>query len=329
MKQYRRKERRCFWEVSEGFMDISFKKIELEDKEIIEHYLKKKKYRGCDMVFCNNYLWSRFYATQFAIVEDTLVFCSTRQDGSISVTFPAGETEQIKKALEVLFAYFQEKERPFHMHLVQEYEFELLEQWYPGRFVIEYDRDAADYVYETEKLTTLAGKKLHGKRNHINNFIKQNPDWSYERITEENQEDCFQMALKWRQDHVCEHTGEENEEIRDEMCVTMNALRLREELGLVGGLLRVNGEVIAFTLGEQLNDDTFVVHIEKAYAEIQGAYPMINQQFVKHEAQNYKYVNREEDTGAEGLRKAKLSYRPAFLVNKGIVCERKDKNDKN
>lgn len=113
-------------------------------------------------------------------------------------------------------------------------------------------------------------------------------------------------------------------EKRDEMCVTLNALRLMEELRLKGGLLRTDpqGEVIAFTIGESLNADTFVVHIEKAYAEIQGAYPMINQQFVIHEAQDYQYVNREEDTGSEGLRRAKLSYRPAFLVEKGRVTLR-------
>ena len=91
---------------------------------------------------------------------------------------------------------------------------------------------------------------------------------------------------------------------------------------LAGGILKVDGEIIAFTLGEPVCSDTFVVHIEKAFAEIQGAYPMINQQFVEHECQEYTYVNREEDTGAEGLRKAKLSYRPVFMVEKGRVTER-------
>ncbi len=172
-------------------------------------------------------------------------------------------------------------------------------------------------MYEADKLISLAGKKLHGKRNHINRFKEANPDWLYEPITTENVEDCFQMALKWREEMQCEYDVEK----RDEMCVTLNALRLMEELELQGGLLRSEpgGEVIAFTIGEPLNPDTFVVHIEKAFAEIQGAYPMINQQFAEHAAAEYRYVNREEDTGAEGLRKAKLSYRPVFLVEKGIV----------
>lgn len=303
-------------------MEIPFKKIELEDKSVIDRYLKKKTYRSCELIFSNVYLWSRYYPTDFAVVEDALVFRSRREDGGFSITFPAGEEENIRRALDVMFRVFAEEKRPVRMHLVQEQEFELLEQWYPGRFSITYDRDAADYVYETEKLTTLAGKKLHGKRNHINNFKKQYPNWSYERITEANQEDCFQMAMKWRQDHECEY----DEEKRDEMCVTLNALRLISELELVGGLLRVDGEVVAFTIGEPLNPDTFVVHIEKAFPDMQGAYPMINQQFVEHEAQDFRYVNREEDTGSEGLRKAKLSYRPAFLVNKGLVCEKKEEH---
>lgn len=306
-------------------MDIPFKKVELSDKELIDRYLAKKTYRSCELIFANIFLWGRFFPTEFAVVEDTLVFRSFNESDDMSITFPAGDLEQMKKALDLLFVYFKEQGKEIQMHLVQEQEFALLEQWYPGRFEIEYDRDAADYVYETEKLATLAGKKLHGKRNHINNFKKTYPNWSYERISKENEEDCFTMAMKWRKDHVCAHGDEDcDEEKRDEMCVTLNALRLREELGLVGGLLRVDGEVVAFTLGEPLNPDTFVVHIEKAFADIQGAYPMINQQFVEHEAMDYKYVNREEDTGAEGLRKAKLSYRPVFLVNKGLVREKKE-----
>lgn len=312
------------------FMEIEFKKIALEDREVIEKYLNYKTYRSCELIFPNIYLWSREYPTDFAIVEDTLVFKGALEHGEPSITFPAGEQEQIRKAMDVMMEWFEEQEKEFHMHLVQEQEFELLELWYPGKFQIAYDRDSADYVYETEKLTTLAGKKLHGKRNHINKFKENYPEWVYEPITRENVEDCFQMALKWREEADCE----QDEAKRAEMCVTLNALRLMEELQLKGGLLRdkPDGEVLAFTIGEPLNPDTFGVHIEKAFAEIQGAYPMINQQFVAHEAQEFLYVNREEDTGAEGLRKAKLSYRPAFLVEKGRVAYVKDggkKNDEN
>ena len=142
--------------------------------------------------------------------------------------------------------------------------------------------------------------------------------WSYEPMTKDYVEACFQMALKWRNENGCEEDLEKNAEI----CVTLNSLRLFEELGLKGGVLRIDGEVAAFTVGEPICSDTFGVHIEKAYAEVQGAYPMINQQFVSHECMDYKYVNREEDTGAEGLRKAKMSYRPVFMVEKGTVTRK-------
>ena len=126
------------------------------------------------------------------------------------------------------------------------------------------------------------------------------------------------MALKWRNENGCDADEEKN----CEMCVTLNSLRLFQELRLIGGVLRVNGEIVAFTVGEPVSDDTVVVHIEKAFADVPGAYTMINQQFVEHECMNYKYVNREDDTGAEGLRKAKLSYRPVFMVEKGDVTEK-------
>lgn len=296
--------------------EISFKRPEFEDRELIHSYFKQYPSRNCEKTFVNSYLWSRFYQVQFAIVENTLIFKS--EDQGLAFTYPVGESEDAKRALDFLKQYTEEKGVPFVLYLVTEDQFAQLEQWYPGRFEIEYNRDDADYVYESEKLATLSGKKLHAKRNHINKFKATFEDWSYETLTKDNAEDCFQMALKWRRQNGCDDDEEKNAE----MCVTLNSLRLLEELELTGGVLRVNGEVIAFTIGEPVSEDTFVVHIEKAYADIQGAYPMINQQFVEHECMDYKYINREEDTGAEGLRKAKLSYRPAFLVEKGIVKER-------
>ena len=115
---------------------------------------------------------------------------------------------------------------------------------------------------------------------------------------------------------------EEDEEKHAEICVTLNYLRLFEELEMRGGALRVDGRIVAFTIGEPVGKDTLVVHIEKAFADIQGAYTMINQQFVEHEGAGFAYINREEDMGEEGLRKAKLSYKPVFLVEKGVVRRR-------
>ncbi len=296
--------------------EINFRRPELEDQELIRSYFDKAPSRSCERSFVNVYLWSRHYGVTFAVIEDTLVFRNGKVQPGFS--YPAGEPQNVKKALEFLMKYSEEQGYPFKLYNVTNENFEQIEAWFPGEYELEDDRDQADYVYETEKLATLAGKKLHAKRNHINKFQKLYSDWSYEPLSDENVEECFQMAMKWRNQNGCDEDAEKNEE----MCVTLNSLRLYKELGEKGGVLRVNGEVVAFSIGEPLCEDTFVVHIEKAFADIEGAYPMINQQFVQHECMDYQYVNREDDAGSEGLRKAKLSYRPAFLVEKGIVTRK-------
>ncbi len=297
-------------------MDIPFKRPELGDKSLIDRYFAIDQSRSCERSFANVYLWNRFYHAEYAVVEDTLVFRTEAQKPKFS--YPAGEQEQVKKALAVLQQYCEEKRYEFKLYGVTEEQFANLEEWYPGRFQIKYNEDIADYVYDREKLATLGGKKLHSKRNHINRFKSEHDNWTYETINDSNLEECFQMGLQWRNENGCE----DDEEKVAEICVTLNSLRLFKELGLTGGLLRLDGEVIAFTIGEKLCDDTFVVHIEKAFADIQGAYPMINQQFIIHETEGYQYINREEDTGDEGLRKAKHSYRPVFMVQKGNVTLR-------
>lgn len=299
-------------------MDLKMKRPELADRDLINGYLKYADSRSCELTFGNIYLWSRFYETGFAIVEDTIVFGEV--DGVYSYSFPVGPGD-LKRAVDALMDHCRENNAVFQLHNVTGEEFEKLEEIYPGRFEIAYEREYADYVYETEKLAKLSGKKYHSKKNHVNKFMSLYPDWSYEPITKENVEECFQMALRWRKENGCE----EDEEKNAEMCVSLNSLRLFEELGFVGGVLRVNGKIVAYTVGEpSTKADTMIVHIEKALSEVQGAYTVINQQFALHQGQGYTYLNREDDVGDEGLRKAKLSYKPVFLIEKGVVRERSE-----
>ena len=295
-------------------IDLAFKRPGLEDIHTINTYFALSVGASCERTFSNALLWAKDYKVTYAILEETVIFRSDLEEVP-RYSIPIGKAAQMKKALEEMLEHFQESGEEIYFYNVLEEEFALLESWYPGKFQIDYDRDLADYVYDREKLATLAGKKLHSKRNHINRFKKENPDWIYESISDENIEECFQMALKWRNLNGCE----ENEEKNQEMCVTMNSLRLRKELGLKGGLLRIGGKIVAITLGEAISEEMFCVHVEKAYQDVEGAYPMVNQQFVLAECADYKYINREEDAGQEGLRKAKMSYRPEFLVEKGIV----------
>ena len=292
-----------------------FRRPELSDAELISDYFHKYPTRSCDRTFANVYLWAKFYQVEFTQYKNTLVFRDN--SAGYGYAFPVGTDEDVREVIPDLIRDAEEAGKPFCLYGITREHFEQIEQWFPGQFTCEYNRDEADYVYETEKLATLSGKKLHSKRNHINKF-KQVYDgrWEYEKLTEDQVEDCFQMAMRWRNENECE----EDEEKNQEMCVTMNSLRLLKELCLIGGVLKIDGEIVAFTIGEAVNDDTFVVHIEKAFAEVDGAYTMINQQFVEHELLGkYQYVNREDDVGMEGLRKAKMSYHPVFMIEKGYV----------
>ena len=302
-------------------MKISWKELELSDRQLIESYYAKEPKRNCEFTFANNYLWKPFCPIFFGIVEDSLVFESG--EAGMSVSFPQG-VRDLKKTVDALSEWFEQVGRPFKMHLVSAEQFEKLEAVYPGRFQIAYDRDFADYVYEREKLLTLSGKSMHGKKNHCNKFKKRYPDWSYEVITAENTEECLSMAEEWWQLNNQGEGGEKEAEI----AVTMNALRNREVLGLTGGLLRAGGKVVAFAIGEPCGEDMFVVHFEKAFSDVEGAYSMINQQFVEHAMDGYTYVNREDDAGSDGLRRAKLSYHPAFLMEKGLVTEKNTGEEK-
>ena len=297
---------------------LNFKPITLEARRDLLPFLGKEHHSACYQSFATMYLWSGIYQTRYCLTGEWLFTKSGREDG---YGFPYGDGD-LKEGITLLRQDAEENGKELWFFGLLPTEKAWLEANYPGEFTYTASRDDAEYIYEADKLMTYAGKKLHGKRNHVNKFKALHGDnWSYETITEDNLEECFQMALKWRNLNGCEDDEEKN----SEMCVTLNSLRLYKELNLIGGLLRVGDEIVAFTIGEAVNDDTFVVHIEKAYVDIEGAYTMINQQFVEHEiAGKYKYTNREDDVGEEGLRKAKLSYKPVFMVEKGVVTLKED-----
>ena len=295
-------------------MDII--KPSIETKPLFDHYLSHNTYRGCEFSFANSLFWCDYYHTKFTILEDMLVFCRLENGVPTSFTFPVGAHDP-KPAFDRVVDYFEESNLPFAMYMVEPEMFEMIERWYPGQYQIEYDRDSADYLYRQESLATLVGKKLHAKRNHINRFLEHFPDYQYERINGKNWQECLELERAWvRENNPDGDADKENEER-----IIAYALEHRKSLNMTGALIRVNGRVVAFTLGEPLTADTFDVHFEKAYADIQGAYAMINREFVRRELSAFTYVNREEDMGIPGLRKAKLSYHPESLVEKGIVTK--------
>lgn len=293
--------------------ELEFKRIELSDGERARELLAKSNFRGCEYSFGNNFVWRNVYNVEVCFAEG-FYFCKQGEGNGIRFIFPAGSGD-IKRAVELLTGYTRERGLPLRLIANKDITQKLTEM-YPVSAV--FNRDISDYVYLAEDLENLAGKKYHGKRNHLNRFYEN--DWSFEPLTADNIAECKAMNERWRSENVdkCE-MSEVAESKREELCIVECSFKHYDELGYTGGVLRVNGEVQAFTFGERSSEDCFVVHVEKALREFQGAYTAINREFVKSLGGRYKYINREDDTGSEGLRKAKLSYHPVFLEEKFVI----------
>lgn len=303
--------------------ELEFHKISTEDRIWMTEKFKEEQPEACEYTFVNNFIWRKSYGVEVArICGCGLIRYHGKK--SYRYSYPFGNGDK-KAVIEALLLYCHEGTGDgYKLDLcpITEKQRKELIEWFPGQFEIEADRDDFDYVYLKDDLASLRGKKYHGKRNHIARFMDRD-DWEYETLTAENIQECRDMSREWltfKEDKL-EEEDKLQDGVEDENIALHEALDYYEEFGLVGGLLRKEGKVVAFTIGEPLNDETMVVHFEKAYPNLQGAYPMINQQFILHECKNYKYVNREEDVGDAGLRKAKLSYYPEILLKKYCAVE--------
>ena len=302
---------------------IDFRTPQPSDKAWVDALLAQADYRGCDYNFTNLFVWSRAYGQEIAQVNGFLVTHLCGRMGC-SYMYPAGSGD-LAAAIDILAREADERRQPLRLVCLTTRQMEELDRLMPGRFAYEADRDGFDYLYDIDRLADLTGKKLHAKRNHINRFMDNNPSWVYEEITPQTLPECLEMDKEWyRRSMVREGTAEERD-LGDEGIALRTAMDHYHALGLEGGLIRVYGEVVAFTMGDRLNSDTYDVHFEKAYGELQGAYAMINREFarwVRAKHPNVRYLNREDDMGVEGLRKAKESYYPDRMVEKYAATQR-------
>ena len=289
---------------------IPFRKVTLEDKEWINKRLAESDFNGCEYTFSNIFLWGTVYEFEVANYKGFLLI-KVGSDEQTLYYFPAGSGD-LYAVLKDLGLYSQQLGKPLAFGNVTAKHQALIEEVWPNAFEYQEVREATDYIYSREKMVTLAGKKLHSKRNHINRF-KDNPNWSFEFINEDNITECYGMSIAWSLEHYGGNSPD------SDFCAVQKAFDYFKELDLIGGLIRREGQVVAFTMGAPLNSNTFLTHIEKAYHEIQGAYPIMTQQFAQHLPQRFAYLNREEDLGNEGLRRSKMSYYPEILLTKSVA----------
>jgi len=297
-----------------------FKNFEIKDKKLIDSYTKPWKLDCSDLSFANMFIWGADGKIQYTITDDVLYIKLN------FTTFPEffwppipryGSDFEYRNLIDNVFYYLEEKDIvPVIRNIWEPFKI-IIEEAYPELYLEPADI-AWDYVYSREKLATLKGKKLHGKRNHINKFLEIYPNYEYKKLEPSMYQSCIDVYDDWKEGKDLS-TDEFNNEKRS---VTL-ALKNMEQLGLTGGAILIDGVIKAFTLGERIRKDVQLIHIEKADANINGLFAMINQQYVLHECQDVEFINREEDLGVEGMRKAKKSYYPAYMVKKYFASKYK------
>lgn len=301
---------------------IQFKQLDPSRKEEYDRFLRRGSDRGCEYNFANLYLWGR---QRVAFHRGNLVFFSQFDRKSV-YPFPL-QGADLKPTLDAIIHDAKTRDIPCRLTSLSQGDCDLLEQLYPGQFRFHTDRDSFDYVYAIEDLAELKGRKYQRKRNHINRFRQNYPGYTLEPLTDENTVDAVMLLQKWYADReLADPTGD----FHMERSAIFRALRDRKILDMEGLLLKHNGRTLAITMGSPLDETTFDVQFEKALEEADGAYPAINQAFAQYLHAKYPellWLNREDDLGLEGLRKAKLSYLPHHMVEKYWACLLEDGYD--
>jgi hypothetical protein len=293
---------------------LDFKPVMIDSLRSIQPFFDETSFKNCDFSFSNIFSWKHLYNTTYAIEDGFLYIRFQAMESLPGYLFPLGKGD-LKKAIERMKQDAQKRISPLRLYAVTPEMFDRLESVMPDEFVYEKKRDWYEYIYSSADLISLVGKKYQSKRNHINKF-KRTYQWEYLPITREIIPDCLKLYERW-----CAENGGRNSEqsLVEERIATQKAFNNYESLGLTGGALRIDGEILAYSYGQPLGKDTFGVHAEKCLYDIDGGFTMINQQFAEHNCASYPYINREEDLGLDSLRQAKMSYHPVILLEKGYV----------
>lgn len=292
---------------------MQFFDIDISAKETIKSFFNAQRVEASDMLFGNLYIWHFSRTIRYAITHDCLVVLTKFPNESYPFIFyPLGSGDR-KGAITAMQEYFLDNQMPFSLRSLESYQSAELENLFPNTFEITSNRDRFDYIYNVNELIALVGRTLHKKKNHLNRFFNLYPDFAYERVDSSNAMEVLEAYSAWFE------LGEKTDGLKNEMLGIKATLQNFSALDMKGGIIRIDGKIAAFSLGEQINADSVVIHIEKGNTFYAGIYQAINQQFLKNEWAHLRFVNREEDLGIEGLRKAKMSYKPARFVEKSTA----------
>lgn len=287
---------------------LSFRNIEKTDVERLQRYYNADDAIGCECNMVSAYLWSREYSLQIAEYDDTLIKAYLTDSGAVwGYCMPAGKN--VRGAVEAVLVHAAETGERAAFDYMSRAERDALDALFPQRFTFENRYDTCDYIYLSEELATLPGKRFHAKRNHVSKFYRSFPDSRTEPITDSNCDDALRVVRDW-----CAENGIDCRS-HGEYAVIEEALACRRAFAMRGMLLYVGDKPIAMTLGSATSKACFDVNFEKALRGYDGSYAVINRAFAQT-LTAYRYINREEDLGLEGLRKSKLSYHPVMVYER-------------
>ena len=294
---------------------IRFKTVTLCDKAWVDEIVRAEDSPSADYNFGNIYIWDKYYRQLVARCGDRML-TKLRYEGEPTFVFPIG-SGPLRPAIEAIRGFAAWRGYPLAIRGITDRHREALEAEYPGCFSYALEENNLDYIYRAEKLATYAGKSLHGKKNHCNRFEAEN-DWDFVPLTRDLIPACMDMLDVWTE----ENSQRLEKSVSNEHDAIIRAFAAFERLGLEGGVLRVQGKVVGFSLGEMCASDTFDVHFEKAEISMNGAYPMVCRELTRMLMARHPglvYMNREDDMGIEALRQSKLSYKPEYRLNKYIA----------
>jgi len=288
-----------------------FKDLSLEERSAVDAAFLKFPPSISEFTFTNLFIWRHAYQIKISRLHNILYLLAEKEENSFFFP-PIGEGDAVE-CYHMLLQYLKEKGASPRIVRIDESTVTQID-WKAAGMVAELDRDQCDYIYLTEDLIKLEGRKYHRKRNHIKKF-KERYSYQYLSLTSEWVSECLRLEDEWCDLRHCEAIPG----LANESLAIKEVLTHFDRLGVKGGAILIGGKVEAFTLGEPLNRETVVIHIEKANPAFEGLYSLINQAFLEEEWSGYVYVNREQDLGEEGLRKAKESYFPHHMINKYTI----------
>ena len=292
---------------------LKFEYATIEDRKWLQPILAASGKMGSENAFGTLFIWNESYHSRICRQDGYVLLSSGEHFHTYNFPYVADPANagSLRDALQLLIDDAAEKGFRFQMWGMTEKEVARMEEAMSGCFEFSIDRDGADYIYNSSDLIELAGRKYHGKRNHVSKFNRQY-QWEYEDVTVDTLDACREVSCEWCRQNGCDPENGLDKEVR----ALRKAFAHFDELKLSGGLIRIEGKPVAYTIGEEINPQVFLLHFEKALSGYDGLYAAINNEFARRNLSGYQYINREEDLGLEGLRKAKLSYHPAIILQK-------------